>query len=522
MPPDPFQIALEHHRYGRLIAARDGYRAAIAADPAHADAMHWLGVLFCQAGRAREALPLLERAVALRPSDPVFHHNLAQAYLALGRGNDAIAALERADALDPNRAQTLTALALAHLARKAPGDAGAAIDLLRRAQAAGDHSPEGFHHLAVACLNAGKFDDAIAAAQSAVEKKCDYASAFLRLGLAQRCKGKIEEARQSLARAAELDPDFIRAWQALGMLEAQEGRYEQAAGHFRKAVDVRPDAATCQHLAQALRAAGKPSDAARAAALAAQISQGTRPHIPTASARAVAELERKLAPSPDADQLHFAMAAVLNVAPPAQVPPQVVVNLFEKYADRFDEHLRDTLQYRAPEMIVAAIQAAHPPIPLDILDLGCGTGLCGPLLRPLARTLVGVDLSPAMLEKARARQIYDRLELIDLVAALRAAPRGFDLLVAADVLIYFGDLSPLIEAAKACLRPGGLFAFTLEAAEGDRFEMRHPSLRFAHSRHYIQILAKMHGMAEVSFADVTVRMNADQPVAGYLLVLRAG
>ena len=160
---------------------------------------------------------------------------------------------------------------------------------------------------------------------------------------------------------------------------------------------------------------------------------------------------------------------------------------------------------------------------MDVLDLGCGTGLCGPLLRPMARTLTGVDLSPAMIDKAREHGVYDRLEVGDLVETLRRFPRGYDLLVAADVFVYLGDLAPAFEAAAASLRPDGLLVFTVEAAtEGDRYQLQHASRRYAHSEAYLRRLAGMYGFEERSLTSIEARADAGRPVKGYMVVLRAG
>src|SRR3954469_9655904 len=117
MPRDPFQIALEHHRGGRLRQAQAGYHAVLAADPANADALHWLGVLTLTAGQAESAATLFQHASDRRPDDAAFHHNLGHALLAAGRIEQALAAFERAVTLDPANTATLSGIALAHLAR---------------------------------------------------------------------------------------------------------------------------------------------------------------------------------------------------------------------------------------------------------------------------------------------------------------------------------------------------------------------------------------------------------------------
>jgi predicted TPR repeat methyltransferase len=233
---------------------------------------------------------------------------------------------------------------------------------------------------------------------------------------------------------------------------------------------------------------------------------------------------------PKAATFHHSLAALAGVFPSAQVPTSSVADLFERYAERFDDHLRGTLRYGVPELLADAVAAAltsdskgrsdEPNRRLDVFDLGCGTGLCGPLLRPMAATLVGVDLSPAMIERARGRGAYDRLEVGELTDALRKSPRAWDLLAAADVVIYTGDLSPFFEAAGAALRPGGLLAFSVEAGGGDRYYLQAASRRYAHSEPYLRRLASIHGFDVVAFNPIPIRLEKGKPVPGYLLVLR--
>ncbi|HEX8915501.1 MAG TPA: methyltransferase, partial [Humisphaera sp.] len=220
--------------------------------------------------------------------------------------------------------------------------------------------------------------------------------------------------------------------------------------------------------------------------------------------------------------LHEALAGLTNLPAPARPAAAGVASLFDRYADDFDKHLRESLDYRAPELVVAAATAALPAgqgPTLDVLDLGCGTGLCAPLLRPIARSLLGVDLSPAMVAKARGRNLYDRVDVGDLVDVLARHPASFDLLVAADVFVYLGDLAPTFEAAAAALRPGGLLAFTVEAGTGDRYQMDRRSRRYQHAEPYLRHLAAIFGLGVRSLEPGTLRTDAGRPVAGLVAVL---
>lgn len=523
MPQDPLQIALEHHRGGRFRQAEVGYRAALEEDRRNAEAAHWLGVLLHQAGRSEEAVSLLEKAASGRPGDVAFQHNLAQAYVACGRSDDAIVAFERAAELDPTATQTLMGAATARLARKLPGDAEAAVTLLERARAAGLDSAELHYYTGVSLLAADRLEEAIAAFRAAIEKKPDFAQAYYHLGVAHGLQGHAQDARSFMNAALEIDPTYVRACQGLAVLEAECGRLQEAELLFRRAIELRPDSAAAhQGLGAVLQKIGRPAEATRAFMQAVRASRGqmTLPKTDAPASVAVTELERKLTPSKRGAELHFRLATTANVPLPPTVPPTAVTELFDRYAPRFDQHLQEKLGYQVPERLARAVADTRPSKPLDVLDLGCGTGLCGPLLRPMAGLLCGVDLSPAMIEKAKARGVYDRLETGELIDAMQRWPRSFDLLVAADVLIYVGDLAPVFEATSVCLRPGGLLAFSVEAGSGERYQLHPKTLRFTHSRPYIQRLTTIFGFREESFGEMTARVEANKPVPAYLFVLR--
>ncbi|MGO4869855.1 MAG: methyltransferase domain-containing protein, partial [Roseiarcus sp.] len=170
-----------------------------------------------------------------------------------------------------------------------------------------------------------------------------------------------------------------------------------------------------------------------------------------------------LAADPSDAQGAAARLALLGAAEaPTALPKAYVARLFDDYAPRFNAHLTEALAYRGPELIVEALddvdRARRFP---RCLDLGCGAGLMGAALHARVAELIGVDLSPAMIAKARESGRYDALEVGDVVDVLARRDRGeFDLVVAADVLAYIGDLAEVVSWAARSLAPGGLFAFT--------------------------------------------------------------
>jgi predicted TPR repeat methyltransferase len=202
----------------------------------------------------------------------------------------------------------------------------------------------------------------------------------------------------------------------------------------------------------------------------------------------------------------------------ARSDPGYVRHLFDQFSADYDTRMIGQLGYAAPQILLGLAQMVMPGREqLAILDLGCGTGLAGIAFRPLASRLDGVDLSPAMIEKARAREIYDHLEVADLESALAAPGSAYDLILAADTLVYLGELTSVFRAAHGRLSPDGLFLFTVEqAAKG--FELG-PKRRWRHSETYLRDLAHDSGFMVAGFVAATPRHEAGQPVPGFAVAL---
>jgi predicted TPR repeat methyltransferase len=230
------------------------------------------------------------------------------------------------------------------------------------------------------------------------------------------------------------------------------------------------------------------------------------------------------------------VAATGGAAAPERASDGFVTGLFERAAPDFDTVLAD-LGYRAPQLVFESAAAVLDPgaVALEVLDLGCGTGLCGDWFRPLARRLVGVDLSPGMLERARARGCYDELICQELTGYLKRCEERFDLITAADVFCYFGDLTAVFASISGLLRPGGRFVFSLEemepgAAAADGLAPSDPGAvagfallehgRYAHSASYVQHVLRRAGLTLVAVRTAALRFERGAPVQG--LITAAG
>lgn len=230
--------------------------------------------------------------------------------------------------------------------------------------------------------------------------------------------------------------------------------------------------------------------------------------------------ERALALDP-ADSLGASLhLARLGAFAPLEAAPEAYVrHLFDQYAERFDVHLVDKLAYRGPELLASAVRSLGARKFAHAIDLGCGTGLSGAAFRAFSDRLTGVDLSPGMIAAARKKGVYDRLAVANIETFLAAEPRASaDLLVAADVLCYVGDLVPILRAAHDVLEQGGLFALTLQKGEGT-FGLG-ADLRFSHAPTYVEAAAAALGFALALLEEAPLRRDAGADVLGLVVVLR--
>lgn len=358
--------------------------------------------------------------------------------------------------------------------------------------------------------------------------KLEEARRLFYLGLESQTQGRLAEAEDLYTRSLSLVPDRPSILTNLYVVLIQQNKYDAAIAYIDRVLELNPENdAAWLHKAIWLSGRKRFEEAIsccdRVIAIkpghaAALHHRGDALHALGRHEEARASYQAALGSGGNAEELRYYLAALGAAAAPAASPPHLVVDLFDKYAEVFDRHLT-SLQYRAPQMLFDAVSAAAPAAGWDIADLGCGTGLCGPLFRPVARTLAGVDLSPNMIKKAHERGVYDQLVEGEITGFLRARTAAFDLAIAADVLIYIGDLAPVFDGVRKALRPGGLFACSVETHEGAGFVLQ-PSRHYAQSLAYVRECAAGHGFVEISVTRVTLRRENDEDIAGAIVVLR--
>ena len=373
-----------------------------------------------------------------------------------------------------------------------------AVALIERSLALVPDAADWHSNLGIAFQSDGRLDRAIESYRRAIAIDPGHANAHSNLGVLLRATGQPVGAEAAYRAAIRLDPEHIDAYTNLGILLNGLKRTEEAAACYCKVVTLRPKHCEARKLL------------ALAHCMLGEIDKAVNIHE---------EWLREVPEDPIA--LHM-LAACTGRDVPDRASSGYVERTFDSFAASFESKLA-RLSYRAPALVAAMLEDSglERSGGLDVLDAGCGTGLCGVLVAPFARRLVGVDLSDGMLAHAREKNLYHILTKAELTEFLRDNGEAFDVIVSADTLVYFGDLKGAIAAAAGALRPGGLFVFTLEHAVKDsdgagyRLEVHG---RYSHARAYVEQLLTAAGL-QPHIVQAELRMESGAPVAG--LVVRA-
>jgi len=391
---------------------------------------------------------------------------------------------------------------------------------------------------AIAAHNAGRLIEAEVGYSRVLRRQPNEARALYGLGLLSYHSGAKDQGIQYIVRSLESAPHNGRGWVTLGSMYLETGRASEAKEAYRRATEVTPDLSDgwynvgiClkregdfEGAAEQLRRATACSTPYLKAYEALSALLYERGQLQEA-AQTVADWVIREPTNPTA--LHMAAAASKR-EPPSRASDAHVRALFDSFAAGFDRNLQD-LKYRAPELVASALRAVaatpaadSPDAPrfATVLDAGCGTGLCGSLVRGLCRTLVGVDLSPKMLAHAQRRGCYDELVTAELSEFMRSRPGAFEAVVCADTLVYFGELAEPLAAARAALREGAPLIFTVEALpEEDAVEHRlELSGRYSHHDQYLRRVLRESGFELGSIERHVLREERGTGVAGYLVV----
>ena len=562
-PEAGLNLAIVLQQQGRLAEALECYDRAVTLQPKSAEAHYNRGNVLRNLGRLREAVASYDQALALRPAFAEALNNRGNALQGLDRLDEALAsydgalvirpdhpdtlnsrgaALQRLHRLDPALASFDRALALRPAYPEARFNRGIVLQELKRAAdalasydaalALKPEYPEAWNNRANTLQGLERWEDALASCDRALTLRPDYPDAWNNRSIILQSLNRPEEALASCDRALALRPDFALALNNRGIALRKLQRIDEAIETFRQALVAQPDTADFHaNLGVALLELGQLelAEASLRQALPAKTGQAFQGLASVLYqmgriGEATEIYQQWLAHEPD-NPIAQHMTAIGSEAVPDRCSDAYVTSLFDRsFAENFDNVLLG-LGYQVPQLLTALLhtELGTQTAALRILDAGCGTGLSAPLLRPLASQLVGVDLAAAMVSKARDRQLYDELAVGELCAFMAARPNAYDVIVLADVLVYFGDLEEAFRTAFAALAPGGVIALAVEARPADdlgpdyRLESHG---RYSHRPDYVTAQLLAAGYALRTQEPIVIRRESNADVTGSAVVAR--
>jgi predicted TPR repeat methyltransferase len=470
----------------------ESFNKALAINPADPDAWSNRGTVFNDLARYEEAIADFDKAISLKADHAGAFCNKANSLSVLGCHEEALAAYERALELRSGLVEAWLGRAktLSWLGRDA--EALAAFDEVLARQPV---LAEALLGRANSLYRLGRHAEAAVAYDRVLAENSNLVEAWLGRGNACFQLKRNGEALAAFDQALACKPDLTEALLGRGGILYLAGRFEDAVAAFDRALAIEPGFA------------------------GAWLNRGKALQGMKRLEEAIASYRQALATGGDADFIRYILASLGVEAVPAAAPRRHMVEWFDCAADEFDQYMVGTLKYQMHELLSEALARFLPEHKVDVLDLGCGTGLLGQRLRSRAATLIGVDLSANMIEHARRRDIYHDLICAELNEFLPGQSGRFDLVAATDVFIYIGDLAPVFCGVHAALREGGLFGFSVEANEDADFTLR-ATQRYAHSSRYLRALAGQHGFTVETIEPGVIRKEYGIDVAGYLAVLR--
>ncbi len=416
-----------------------------------------------QSGALEGAATVYDRVLALVPDHPDALHLLGMARHHMGRSDEAVQLIERAIAVQPGFV--------------------------------------GFHNnLGNICMQQGRTAEATGAYERAIALAPDQPDLHSNLGALYKAEGRFEQAEASLLRAIELDARHINAHNNLGLLFAAQGDRPKAIHYYVRSLELMPgDGSARKLLGTTYYALGRIEDAAEVY----RQWMALEPHNPMA---------------------RHMYAACTGQAVPERAQDDYVEQTFDSFAASFEAVLNERLEYKAPQLC-ADLLARHLPLPqrqFMMLDAGAGTGLCGPLMAPWAKVLAGVDLSRRMLDIAQTKGVYQDLYKAELTEFLKLSPGHWDVIVSADTLCYFGDLTEVSAAVAGALKPGGTLVYSVESLPDDSNHLHQiqPHGRYAHHPDHIAASLAQAGLRLLAREAVVLRLEGGNPVHGWLVAAR--
>ena len=406
------------------------------------------------------------------------------------------------------------------------GDLAAAELLYRQIILANPEEPKAKHYLGFLLQQTDRLDEALEQLTGAITLDDRHAEWHFNLGIVLSKLGRIAAAINALSSATDIDPGKYFYWTNLGASLESNHEWARAEQCYKTAISIDPNCPDAFYLLSALclklerfaeaRHFNYRGIVAVSADSQSKIILGQAYHELGRTAEAIALFEIWLAAEPDNPVATHLLTAYRGQEIPNQCTSQYIEATFDAFANSFENTL-GKLNYCGPQLVRDFLAVLNfPASGLSVLDLGCGTGMVGEVLKPYANALVGVDLSLAMLDQAAAKQIYHHLHKSDITDFLLACRDQYDLITCMDTFIYLGRLDEILALIYQKLKNGGMFLFSTEKLLGThKFAYRlNVSGRYSHHHDYLTTMLSNTGFKIANICDVSIRKESGCPIEG--------
>jgi predicted TPR repeat methyltransferase len=458
-----------------------------------ANVLHLVGGLAYTAGHYSYAIKFIKKAIKRDSTKSDFYHDLGAAYYAAGDLDKAISALQHALYINPGSAETYKNLGRILYSI---GNLDRAFDAFHRAAAAETYASE-FHYTSnILSEEDYNFKKEVGDSRNTGTQNIPDVDDFLKTGKRLNALGKSNKAIKACLNALAVNPNCAEAYLCLGNIYKMQKELGKAVAAYQIAISINPNLSEAYHN------------------LGATFFDLDRLEEATSAFGCAAFL----------DPSNFSAKYLLNaltVRTAKKAPAQYIKNLFDQYSINYETHMVKELDYKIPGLLRKEL---NPIINKGqyfqlVLDLGCGTGLIGIQIRSISKHLIGLDLSPLMISEARKKNLYDKLIVGEITEYLKETHERFDLVVAGDVLNYFGDLKSVFHSVRNRLLHGGYFLFTTESVTGKDYVLSETG-RFSHSKAYIFELATMGGFLIKGYLSTKIRKEKVGWTKGDIYLLR--
>jgi len=414
-------------------------------------------IRFHQSGDLNRAGQCYRKILKKCPDDFDALHMLGVLNYQKGKFDKAIVLLEKAKKQNTT-AEVLTNLGTVFITK---GDLNKAVDVFKHALKINPKLALTHYNLGNTYKKLNDYTKAIASYRSAIELNPNYYDALHNIAIVYKIKDMFKEAEQAGLKAISINPNNSESQFTLAGVLLRLGKKEAAIKAYMKTLEIDPGHTTAKHLISSL------------------LGETTQ-----------------------------------------RPPDEYIADLFNDFAETFDDHLVNKLKYRTPKIIHdTVISHIDTKQTYSILDLGCGTGLCGKLLTDYADNLVGVDLSSKMIEKARQLKVYDEFNVVDIESYFNLSSKVFDIILSADVFVYVGDLESTFKQCKNAMSEKGVFIFSVEEYKGEGYKLLDTG-RYAHSIEYIRKMVDAVGFREIECKSLVLREQAGKPIDGCVFLLK--